>query len=431
MGLVVFLFLLSFPYPALFGVAWVGFGALVALLLLDLVLLYGRRGAGRFGLESRRVCPERLSNGDENELFIHLDNLYTFPVSGYVIDELPEQFQLRDLRFPFQLKAGASRVVRYLLRPVRRGEYEFGAVNVFVRSPLALVSRRYRTDQGQRVPVYPSFLQMRKYELMAASPRLTEFGLKKIRRVGQNREFEQIKEYVIGDDYRTVNWKATARRGGLMVNTFQDERAQPVYSLIDKGRVMKMPFAGMTLLDYAINASLVISNIALRKDDKAGLITFHHRLATHVPASRRNQQLQQLMEALYHEKTSFKETNYEVLYQHLRRNVTQRSLLLLFTNFETLTGLQRQLPYLRLMARDHVLVVVFFENTELRDLIEQPSHDLTGIYVQTIAEKIAFEKRQVVRELSRYGIQSILTPPDQLTLKTVNKYLELKARGLV
>src|SRR5690606_40532545 len=123
----------------------------------------------------------------------------------------------------------------------------------------------FRVSQNKTVPVYPSFRQMRKYELPAISNRLTEFGIKKIRRIGQNREFEQIKEYVVGDDYRTINWKATARRGTLMVNTYQDERAQQVYAVIDKGRTMKMPFEGMTLLDYDINASLVISNIAIRK----------------------------------------------------------------------------------------------------------------------------------------------------------------------
>ena len=168
------------------------------------------------------------------------------------------------------------KTISYFLRPVKRGEYSFGAVNVFASSPIGLVSRRYQFSQNKMVPVYPSYIQMRKYELLAISNRLTDTGIKKIRRVGQHTEFERIREYVPGDDYRTINWKASARKSHLMVNNYQDERSQQVYALIDKGRAMQMPFNGMSLLDYAINASLVISNIAIKKSDKAVLITFQH-----------------------------------------------------------------------------------------------------------------------------------------------------------
>jgi uncharacterized protein (DUF58 family) len=123
------------------------------------------------------------------------------------------------------------------------------------------------------VPVYPSFLKLRQYELMAVSNRLTDIGIKKMRRIGHSMEFDQVKNYVAGDDYRTVNWKATARKGDLMVNSFTDEKAQHIYCVIDKSRAMKMPFEGLSLLDYAINASLILSSVALVKQDKAGLIT--------------------------------------------------------------------------------------------------------------------------------------------------------------
>src|SRR5690606_37930882 len=128
-----------------------------------------------------------------------------------------------------------AHTLTYTLRPVKRGAYHFGAVNIYAGTNVQFIRRRFRFSQNKTVPVYPSFIQMRKYELLAISNRLTEFGIKKIRRIGQNREFEQIKEYVVGDDYRTINWKATARRGTLMVNTYQDERAQQVYAVIDKG----------------------------------------------------------------------------------------------------------------------------------------------------------------------------------------------------
>lgn len=272
---------------------------------------------------------------------------------------------------------------------------------------------------------------MRKYELLAINNRLTESGIKKIRRIGHNQEFELIKEYVLGDDFRTVNWKATSRRSKLMVNHYQDERSQQVYSLIDKGRVMQMPFNGLSLLDYAINASLVISNIALKKSDKAGLITFQDNVNTILPASRHNNQMNNIMEGLYNQKTAYPESDYSALHTMVRRKIAQRSLLLLFTNFETVFALYRQLPYLISLSRLHLLVVVIFENTELHQLIDNPASDLKEVYHKTIAERFQFERKLIANELNKHGIQPLLTKPENLTINTINKYLELKARNLI
>ena len=136
-----------------------------------------------------------------------------------------------------------------------------------------------------------------------------------------------------------------------MVNQFQDERSQPIYSVIDKGRSMKMPFNGLSLLDYAINATLVISNIALKKQDKAGMFTFSRKVDNRVIAERRPSQMNSILETLYNVNTDYSETNFVRLYVDIKRNITQRSLLLLYTNFETLDALHRQLPYLQAIAK--------------------------------------------------------------------------------
>lgn len=296
---------------------------------------------------------------------------------------------------------------------------------------MPLVQRKIIIPAETTLPVYPSFIQMRKYEIMAISNRLTMIGVKKMRRIGHNLEFDQIREYVIGDDYRTVNWKATARRSKLMANQYMDERAQPVYCMIDMGRVMKMPFNELTLLDYSINASLVISNVALIKHDKAGIITFSHKTDSFLQAERKASQMQKIMELLYRQKTGFLETSYELLFSTVIRRINQRSLLLLFTNFETVASMHRQLPYLRQLAKRHLLVVIFFRNTELVSFIQKPATHTEQVYLKTIAEKFDFEKRLIVKELEKHGIASILTAPENLTVNTLNKYLELKARGLI
>ncbi|MDN5287306.1 MAG: hypothetical protein JWR38_3580 [Mucilaginibacter sp.] len=420
----VVLFLLSFFFPWMGIIPELVFWALVILFVIDVLMLY-KTSKGVF---AKRHAPERLSNSDNNELGIYLENWYTFNISVGIIDEIPFQFQKRDIWFKTNLKPRERKLINYMLRPTQRGEYEFGDVRVYVKSPLGLIRRRYNFDQAETLPVYPSFLQMRKYELMAISNRLTDIGIKKIRRIGHSMEFEQVKNYVAGDDYRTINWKATARQGNLMVNSYTDEKSQHVYCVIDKSRAMKMPFDGLSLLDYAINASLVLSNVALLKEDKAGLVTISEKLGAVIPADKRPAHLNKILEVLYKEKTRYLETNMELLYSTIRKVIKQRSLVVFFTNYESLNALNRQLPFLKRIAKYHLLLVVFFENTELKKLSEETAPNVEGIYIKTIAEKFAYDKKLIVKELTKHGIQSILSAPQNLTINTINKYLEIKAK---
>jgi uncharacterized protein (DUF58 family) len=421
------LFLLSFFFPWLGITPELLFWTLMLLFLADVMILY-RTSKGVF---AKRHAPERLSNGDDNELGIYIENSYPFNISVGIIDEIPFQFQKRDIWFKTILSPRQHKLINYLLRPTKRGEYEFGDIRVYVSSPLGLIRRRYNFSQAETLPVYPSFLQMRKYELMAISNRLSEIGVKRIRRLGHSLEFEQVKNYVAGDDYRTINWKATARRGDLMTNIYTDEKSQHVYCVIDKSRSMKMPFEGLSLLDYAINASLVLSNVALLKEDKAGLITISEKLGAVVPADRKPIQLNRILEVLYKEKTRYMETNMELLYSTIRNVLKQRSLVVFFTNFESMSSMERQLPFLKRLARFHLLLVVFFENTELEKLSEKPAGNVEDIYIKTIAEKFAYDKKLIVKELTKHGIQSILSTPQSLTINTINRYLELKARQTI
>ena len=237
-------FTVAFFLPWLLGPMRIGLGLFAVLTALDALLLYAPAKGGAVPVFGRRVLGDKLANGSENDIAIYLENRYRFPVQTETIDEIPHQFQRRDVLFRATIGPGKTQIINYQLRPVKRGEYEFGALNIYAASPLGLVRRRFRYEAGHPVPVYPSFLQMRQYELLAIHNRLTEVGVKRIRRVGHSLEFEQIRPYVPGDDPRTINWKATARRAGtggadtLVVNHFQDERSQQIYCLIDKGRVM-------------------------------------------------------------------------------------------------------------------------------------------------------------------------------------------------
>jgi len=423
-GLAAVLFALSYLIPALYTAGELLLVFLLVAILFDVVLVFTKRNA----VEAERELTERFSIGDANTVRIQLISHYPFQVKASIIDELPAQFQERNWIRKVLLNGEQLFTLEYQLRPESRGEYIFHDINVFVHAPLRLIRRRFIFSREQVVKVYPSYMQMRRYQLLAVSNRLQEAGVKKIRKIGHSMEFEQIKEYVRGDDYRTINWKATARKQDLMVNNYTDERSQQIYCLINKGRVMKMPFNGLTLLDYAINASLVLSNVALVRQDKAGLITFEKNLDTFLPADKKPTQMNQVLETLYKQKTEFLEADFEKLFSVIRNRITNRSLLVLFTNFESMESLQREMPALKRIAKYHLLLVVFFENTELKTVLDSKSHVLEDIYIKTIAEKFVYEKKLMVKELHKNGIPSILTSPEGLTVNTVNKYLELKTR---
>jgi uncharacterized protein (DUF58 family) len=320
------LFVISYFLPPVFTIAVVIILCVVIAVLIDTLLLYSKKG----GIDAYRVLQDRFSNGDDNKVILELENEYGFKINAVIIDELPFQFNERKWQRKIEMASDTKTNLGYLLKPQQRGEYQFGNINVFVSSPLRIVCRRYSFEQSQTVKVYPSFFQMRRYQLLATANRLKEAGVKRMRKLGHSLEYEQIKEYVIGDDYRTVNWKATARRGDLMTNNYTDERSQQVYCIVNKGRIMKMPFEGLTLLDYAINASLVLTNIALMRQDRAGLITFAENLDTFLPADKKPAQLNLILESLYKQTTNFLENDFEKLFSVIRNRITQRSLLVLF-----------------------------------------------------------------------------------------------------
>jgi uncharacterized protein (DUF58 family) len=427
MGGLTLAMMLSYAFPFLLPLVKTGFLLFVVLILVDVILLYNRR----VGVSVRRDVAPVLSLGDDNPVDLYFFNRSGIKLWIEAIDELPQQFQMRNFIVHFALAANTPYQQKYFLHPLTRGEYAFGKIHLYVTSGLGVVKRRISTLQQSIVPVYPSIIQMKKYELKTFARAATEYGVKKVRRIGHSYEFEHIKQYLRGDDYRSVNWKATGRRAQLMVNQYEDEKSQQVYCVIDKSRVMHMPFHGLSLFDYAVNASLVISNIVLGKQDKAGLITFAETTKSLIKADRSKTQLKKILETLYKEKEGSVEANYESMYMAVRKLVNSRSLLFLYTNFESTYALQRVLPQLRKLNDQHVLVVIFFENTEITTNTSSQVETLEDIYTQITAENYTLTKIQIAQQLKQYGIFSILTRPENLTVNTINKYLELKSRGMI
>lgn len=420
-------YVFAFFFPFLMWVAHIFLLLCFLTAMVDYLLLFNQKDA----VLAQRILPEKLSNGDENPVKIDVKNNYSFKINVKIIDEIPFQFQKRDFVINKKIDSGKNSYFQYILEPKERGEYNFGNLNIYAESPIGFVSKRFRFQKDANLASYPSFIHLRKYELMAVQSEFLLGGIKKVRKLGHTMEFEQIKEYVPGDDIRTINWKATSKTNRLMVNQFQDEKSQRIFMLIDTGRTMKMPFKGLSLLDYSINATMALSHIILKKGDRAGMMTFSKKTENKIAAENKSGQLKKISEALYNINTNFFESDFNRLYQDVKYSINQRSLILLFTNFETLDGLNRQLKYLRGIAKNHLLVVVFFKNAELQTLIHQNPESMQEIYDEIIAEKFEFEKKLIIQELRKYGIYTVYTLPENLNIDVINKYLEIKARGIL
>lgn len=378
-----------------------------------------------------RLVHDKLSLGDDQHIKYTVTNDNSLPLQYDLTDELPMQLQHRGYVYQSRIEKEDTNRIKYKIRPTVRGSYTFGDLHAFISFPyLGILQRKVTHPCPIEVGVYPSFIQMRHFELQVFSQTANIAGIRRVRQVGENDEFEHIRNYIQGDNIRSINWRATSRRGELMVNQYENSKSQMVYTIIDKGRSMKMPFNGLTLLDYAINSSLVLSNIILKKYDRAGLITFSDKIGAIIKASSHQNQLQKITSYLYNQVTGFKESNFELLFYTLRKTISRRSVMIFFTNFEHKSDLRRNLRYLKILNNKHLLVVVMFKNTELEAVREQPTRKIKDIYYKTFAEKSIIEKEKIANELKANGIQVILTAPEDLSVNVVNKYLEIKAKRM-
>lgn len=383
-------------------------------------------------LVSRKV-PIRLSNGDTNAVTLFFENVTTLSFQLTIQEDFPEQFQLRNWKKITVSKAGEKTAYSYSIFPKTRGLYHWGDCRLLIQLfSYSLVAKKSTYHFEQSVACYPSFDQFNRIPLKTIVANFhdnTSNNL--VRKIGQSLEFEQIKEYSREDDYRHINWKASAKRGQLMLNQYQEERSQDIYCILDMGRSMKMPFYQQSLLDYAINASLALSKTVISMQDKAGIVGLSHDQCQFLPARKDFKQFGKINDFLYNIKTDYLEADYELLYKFARVNIKQRSLLVIFTNFDSVNSLHRQMPYLKALSKYHLLLVVFFENAEVAQYVQEKAEDLKEIYSKTIAQSLLNQHKLICKELHKYSILSLLVQPQNLSMETINKFVEIKRKNLI
>ena len=431
MGAVVPLILATVFAEALYlGVAYVVMVA--AIVALDL-----RRTPSAKAFRVGRRHEERLSLGAANPVDVQVEWFGQRVMESkrsirlWIRDETPPGIPVDKLVLDGAILPGAEWTGRYHLIPRRRGDYAFGSITIRVETPFRLLVLQYSYLAAGPVRVYPNLLAVRRYELLARHGRLNEIGLRQTRLIGRGTEYERLRDYVTDDDYRRIAWKATARRHQPVTVEFETERSQNLILLLDTGRLMGTPVGDMEKLDHAVNAVLMLSYVALQRDDRVGLIAFADRVDVYVPPSRGRRQFHLLLESLYKIRAQPIESNPGRALSFAAARQAKRSLMVLLTDFAEAADAEDLVAHLGYLARRHLPLCVTLSDPDILDLSTRRTTDSRRAYERVVAQRLLDERRSILDTLEQQGAYVLDVSAEQLTAEVINRYLEIKAKTLL
>lgn len=412
---------------------WVGIGydlAVVALVLIDYVWL-----ADSSHCTVRRICEEVLSLGERNPVKIEIVHQGQRPLFLAIKDESPVEFETSPRLLTVTVDPLETVYAAYKTRPAERGDYRFGSINIRFTTLLGLLVRQVSVPSEMVVKVYPDIFQTKKHLLLLRQNRVPQMGIRRSRLLGHGRDFSRLRDYLPDDSPRDIDWKATARKGSLIAREYDVEQSQTIMILLDIGRNMASRTVepggelGMTKLDCAINASVLLAHVATQSDDRIGLYCFARTPVTYIPPGKGMPQVSRLLEALYSLRPRTEETAYYRHFSLISHRQRKRALVFLFTDLIDPESSKRLISNISLLTRKHLVVCVAFADYELPAIIDSQPTSVQDLYTQTVALQITEARERALAKLSGLGVITIDAVPSNLTVATVNKYLQLKREG--
>jgi uncharacterized protein (DUF58 family) len=410
-------------------VRW-GVGAFDAgLLLLTLVDFRRASQAGRITLK-RRVGP-RLAIGERQPVTIHVQSSVPSDLRLEVRDEPPLAFSPEGRLLSLSLPARGRARGTYWVTPAARGDYTFPGVTVRVAGPLGLVQSQWRLPDTTAVQVYPNFRLATRMELLGRRSHLLRTGLHSLRRRGEGRSFESLRDYVQGDDTRHIDWKATARRRKPIVREYEAERHQNVLLMLDAGRMMTATVGNLTKLDCAVNAALLVTHAAITHGDKVGLLVFAEEVLAYLPPRAGRQQIGRVLEALYRIQPSLIEPDYGAAFRYLATRRLQRALILVFTDLVDARASARLVRHVAALMPHHLALLTAIADPALERYAREAPAAVGIVYRQAVARDLLEDRAEALKGITARGGLALDVPPDGLNMAVVNRYLEVKRRGML
>lgn len=376
-------------------------------------------------LTLHRRHEKRLSLGTENTIWIDVRNRSRVDVRIEVKDEYPYQFDAKNPFLRARLLPYSKATLKYTLIPNHRGSYQFGSINYRYSSPLGLVKKQKKHKSAEEIKVYPSLLDVRKYELTHKRSHLIETGIKRSFLRGQGTDFESLREYVPDDDIRWIDWKNTAKYDRPISKNYQTERVQNLLLLIDAGRMMATRIGSLTKLDHAVNASLILGYIATHQGDRVGILPFSDEIISFLPPTK---QLNHIMEALYPIEAKLCEPNYRGVRRFISLNHRKRSLIVVFTDLSDTQSSSSLFSCISALSRHHLTLVVALNDPQLIETAQLIPPDSLAAYEKGVANSILLEREQILSRLLKKGALTLDVSVERLSVAVINKYLEVKSK---
>ncbi len=424
-------FLLLLPAALLIALTaftpWLWAATAVYLLLACVLILldrYQARDISRF--QATRQHDSKLSLGADNPITLTVSQRDARTTHLWVRDEPPDPFGVAEPLFETHLHGREPWQTSYHVRPRRRGDYTFGDVHLRWQGPLQLWTRQGTITAVASVKVYPNLLSVRRYDLLLRQNRLQELGLRTARLFGQGSEFERLREYTPDDEFRRINWKATARRHRPVTVEYQTERSQNIMAVLDVGRMMQSPVADMAKLDYVINAALLLGYVATGMGDKIGLLTFADEVQTMLSPAQGRGQFYKMLELLYRVEAQPVEPSYRRGLAYLARKQRKRALILIFTDLSGGQGMDELIQHVSLLAKRSLPLVVTISDPDITAVSRQKPTNTAEVYQQAAAQQLIDERQVALDTLRRHGVLTLDVPANELSIAVINRYLSLK-----
>ncbi len=409
--------------------------ALVFFLLYNLILI-GLLSTDRIltpkesVLIIERISDDKLYFKDMNKIEFKVKNIYEKPLKIEIKDDFPSlHFNIHSSELFKTVQPGQEEIFSYELIPSKRGSYVFQNIYLRYHGILGLCKKYAVIERPFEYKVYPNLKNISRYRLIVQKNRLLTAGNRKVSLRGMGTEFESLKEYVEGDDYRKINWMATARENKLIVNQYEAEKNQPVYILIDTGRSMSYSIRGYKKLDFSINAAIILSDIVNQKGDNSGLMIFNTEVSKIIPPGKGDSHRNEIMEALYHIEDTKLSSDYQGAFLELANRQKRRSIVFIFTDFETGEESKELIAAIPILSKRHVPVIITIENESLKTITLSDGNSLKDTYNKAMAEELLLNRKNIIRSLNQSGILCIESPAEDFAINTVNQYLLLKQRG--
>ncbi len=407
---------------------WSGLVLLAVLVLASILDYVNCPSVSRFSV--RRFAPRRLALGVANTVSIGVELRFPRRLRITLRDEPPDEWEMRDVVFQDWIQPRHVKTWTYTVTPPRRGDYYFHDFNLACRGPVfGLIEKRYVIAASMPARVYPNYHEIRKFSLLAQRHKLNEIGLRPISRYGEGTEFESLRDYTPDDDYRRIDWKASARTVRLITRQHQVERSQHIMLIVDCGRLMGTIGGAASRLDHAVDAALMLAYLALRQDDQVGLLVYDERVRRHLAPRRHRMQLGQILENLYALKSDLVESNYVEAFEYFRKKQKRRSLAVIFTEVIDRRASQLLIRSVQSLYPRHLPLVVLMRDCALDAVIRHPAHEAFDRFRKAAASEILMEREEAVSDLRSHGVTVLDVLPEHLTVTLLNQYIVVKSRG--